>query len=47
MHLIPVTFTAGTDAGKVVKSIKIKTDLGTTTPELPAYAVVAAATATP
>ena len=35
------------DTGKVVKSIKIKTDLGETMPELPAYAVVAAATATP
>jgi hypothetical protein len=43
LHLIPVTFTAGTDAGKVVKSIKIKTDQGEMTPELAAYAVVAAA----
>ncbi len=43
LHLIPVTFTAGVDAGKVVKSIKIKTDQGDMTPELAAYAVVAAA----
>ena len=42
LHLIPVTFTAGTDAGKVVKTIKIKTDQGEMTPELAAYAVVAA-----
>jgi hypothetical protein len=43
LHLIPVTFVAGTDAGKVVKTIKIKTDQGQMTPELAAYAVVAAA----
>ena len=43
LHLIPVTFTAGTDAGKVVKTIKIATDQGQMTPELAAYAVVAAA----
>jgi hypothetical protein len=42
LHLIPVTFTAGTDAGKVIKTIKIKTDQGQMTPELAAYAVVAA-----
>ena len=43
LHLIPVTFTAGADAGKVVKTIKIETDQGQMTPELAAYAVVAAA----
>jgi hypothetical protein len=43
LHLIPVTFSAGTDAGKIVKTIKIKTDQGEMTPELAAYAVVAAA----
>jgi hypothetical protein len=43
LHLIPVTFTAGTDAGKLVKTIKIQTDQGQMTPELAAYAVVAAA----
>ena len=43
LHLIPVTFTAGTDAGKVVNTIKIETDQGQMTPELAAYAVVAAA----
>ncbi len=42
LHLVPVTFTAGADAGKVVKTIKIKTDQGEMTPELAAYAVVAA-----
>jgi hypothetical protein len=42
LHLIPVTFSAGTDAGKVVKTIKIKTDQGEMTPELAASAVVAA-----
>jgi hypothetical protein len=41
--LIPVTFTASADVGKVVKTIKIKTDQGEMTPELAAYAVVAAA----
>jgi hypothetical protein len=43
LHQIPVTFVAGTDVGKVVKTIKIKTDQGEMTPELAAYAVVAAA----
>jgi hypothetical protein len=43
LHLIPVTFSAGADAGKVVKTIKIKTDQGEMTPELVASAVVAAA----
>jgi hypothetical protein len=42
LHLVPVIFTAGTDAGKIVKTIKIKTDQGEMTPELAAYAVVAA-----
>ena len=28
LHLVPVTFLAGADAGKVVKTIKIKTDQG-------------------
>jgi hypothetical protein len=43
LHLIPVTFLAGSDTGKVAKTIKIKTDQGEMTPELAAYAVVAAA----
>lgn len=43
LHLIPVTFTAGADAGKVVKRIKIKTDQGIIAPELAASAVVASA----
>jgi hypothetical protein len=41
LHLIPVTFVAGADMGKVVKTIKIETDQGKFTPELSAYAVVA------
>jgi hypothetical protein len=43
LHQIPVTFLAGADAGKVVKTIKIKTDQGEMTPELAAYAVVSTA----
>jgi hypothetical protein len=43
LHLVPVTFTASADAGKVVKTIKIETDQGEMRPELAAYAVVAAA----
>jgi hypothetical protein len=43
LHQIPVTFVAGADAGKVIKTIKIKTDQGEWTPELAAYAVVATA----
>jgi hypothetical protein len=42
LHQIPVTFMAGADAGKIVKTIKIKTDQGEMSPELAAYAVVAA-----
>ena len=40
MHLVPVTFMAGEDLGKIVKTIKIQTDQGQFTPELAAYAVV-------
>lgn len=40
VHLIPVTFVAGEDLGKIVKTIKITTDQGQFTPELSAYAVV-------
>jgi hypothetical protein len=42
LHQIPVTFLAGADEGKIVKTIKIKTDQGEMAPELAAYAVVAA-----
>ncbi len=41
VHVIPVTFVAGNDMGRVVKSIKIETEQGLFTPELSAYAVVA------
>jgi hypothetical protein len=40
VHLVPVTFMAGEDLGKIVKTIKIQTDQGQFTPELSAYAVV-------
>jgi hypothetical protein len=40
VHLVPVTFMAGEDLGKVVKTIKIETDQGEFTPELSAYAVI-------
>jgi hypothetical protein len=41
VHLIPVTFAAGPDAGKVTRTIRIQTDLADNRPELSAYAVVA------
>jgi len=41
LHLVPVTFIGGDSAGKVARTIYIQTDLGTTTSDLPAYAVVA------
>jgi len=40
LHVIPVTFFAGQDAGKVTKTIRIETDQATALPELAAYAVV-------
>ena len=41
LHLIPVTFVAGDARGKISRTIRIETDLGTmTVPELAAYAVV-------
>ena len=40
VHVIPVTFAAGPNEGKVTKSIQIKTDLGQASTEIPAYAVV-------
>jgi hypothetical protein len=43
LHMIPVTFAAGSDLGKVTKNIKVKTDAGEGASELAAYAVVAAA----
>ena len=42
LHLIPVTFCAGKESGKVLKTIRIETDSGQSLPELSAYAVVAA-----
>jgi hypothetical protein len=44
VHLIPVTFTAGADTGKVVRTIRIKTDQGQMAPELSAFYAVVAAT---
>ena len=40
VHVVPITFTAGSDHGKVSRTIQIETDLGTATQKLPAYAVV-------
>jgi hypothetical protein len=40
LHLIPVTFIAGEEPGKISKTIRIETDLGETAPVLSAYAVV-------
>jgi len=40
VHIVPVTFVAGANTGKVVKTIRIETDLGSMTPELAAHAVV-------
>ncbi len=42
LHLIPVTFVAGDDPGRVVRKIRIETDLGESLSDLPAFAVVAA-----
>ena len=41
LHLVPVAFTAGDKPGKVVKTIRVKTDLGDAAAQLSAYAVVA------
>ena len=40
IHLIPVTFIAGEEVGKVLKTIRIVTDLTGAPPELSAFAVV-------
>ena len=40
LHIIPVTFVAGGQTGKVHKTIRIETDFGDAKPELSAYAVV-------
>ena len=40
LHLVPVTFMAGADFGKVVKTIQIRTDLSDTPAEVSTYAVV-------
>jgi len=45
VHVIPVTFVAGHAEGKVTNKIRIVTDLGPISPELPAYAVVSSQTA--
>ena len=41
LHLVPVSFLAGSTSGKVNRTIRIETDLGQSSRELPAYAVVA------
>ena len=45
VHVIPVTFIAGSTEGKVTKSIRITTDLGQTTAEVSANAVISSETA--
>ena len=40
IHVVPVKFVAGQDAGKVSKTIRIVTDVGQSVPQLEAYAVV-------
>lgn len=40
LHVIAVTFMAGPEAGKVLSTIRIETDLGIQVPELSAYAVI-------
>ncbi len=42
VHIVPITFIAGNDIGKVAKTLRIETDMGDTQPELAAYAVVSA-----
>jgi hypothetical protein len=42
LHIVPVTFAAGTNLGKVSKTIRIETDLSDSAPELAAFAVVGA-----
>ena len=42
VHIIPITFIAGSNIGKVAKTLRIETDMGDTQPELAAYAVVSA-----
>lgn len=44
VHVIPVTFVAGSKEGKVTKLIQIKTDLGQASAEISAYAVVSSQT---
>ena len=44
LHVVPVKFTAGREAGKVTRTIHIVTDSGQNAPDLSAYAVVAART---
>jgi len=45
VHVIPVTFMAGTATGKVTNTIRITTDLGQTSSEVSAYAVISSQTA--
>ena len=40
LHLVPVSFVAGSTSGKVNRTIRIETDLGQSSREPPAYAVV-------
>ena len=40
VHVIPITFVAGAEAGKVTKSIHIKTDLNGAVGQVPTYATI-------
>lgn len=42
LYLIPVTFTAGENAGKITQTVSIETDSGDTVLKVPAYSVVEA-----
>jgi hypothetical protein len=47
VHIVPVTFVAGSEPGKVLRTIHIQTDMSGLTAELPAEAEVSGPAATP
>ncbi|MBN2023319.1 MAG: DUF1573 domain-containing protein [Pirellulales bacterium] len=42
LHVVPITFVAGKDPGKVARTLQIETDLGAPAAELPAFVVISA-----
>ena len=40
LHLVPVTFIAGEDSGKIVRTIRITTDMDESPIAVPAYVAV-------